>query len=65
VRGEEREQLELLERERDLGAVCPDPPLVMMEDQPAAPVVWLGGQDGAGQGRAGGDRAGGQDMRQA
>jgi hypothetical protein len=33
VRGEEGEQLEFLESQRDLGAVHPDPPLVVVKQQ--------------------------------
>jgi hypothetical protein len=47
VRAEKREQLELLEGQRDLVAVHPDPPLVVVQQQPG---TGLAGVRGAGYG---------------
>ena len=44
--GEEGQQLELLEGERDLGPVGPDPPLVVIEPQPGQRAAGLAGGSG-------------------
>jgi hypothetical protein len=44
VRGEEGQQLELLEGQRDLGAVDPRPALDVVDEQTRAPRPGLGGR---------------------
>jgi hypothetical protein len=69
VRGEEGEQLELLVGERDLGAVDPDPPLIVVEQQPRTIARGLGALGLAlpsvagDQVRPGGARPGGHALR--
>jgi hypothetical protein len=51
VGGEKGQQLELLKGQRDLGAVHPDPPLVLVKQQPGTPGRGLTRCTTAGKGR--------------